>query len=163
MILLGLGANLPSDRGPPAATIAAALDMLERQGVAIIARSHLYRSAPVPPSNQPWYINAVAAVETARLPRDLLALLHKIETAFGRERRRPNDPRTLDLDLLAYNNVVSRGGDGDPALPHPRLQDRAFVLLPLAEIAPGWRHPVLNRTVEELIADLSPDQIAEPV
>jgi 2-amino-4-hydroxy-6-hydroxymethyldihydropteridine diphosphokinase len=163
MILIGLGANLPSPRGSPATTLEAALDALQGVGVAVVARSRLYRSAPVPVSDQPWYINAVAAVKSGRSPRDLLAQLHQVEATFGRERRRLNDPRTLDLDLLAYDDLVSPGGDGEPTLPHPRMHVRAFVLLPLSEIVPGWRHPVLHRTVEDLIAALPPDQVAEPV
>jgi 2-amino-4-hydroxy-6-hydroxymethyldihydropteridine diphosphokinase len=163
MILIGLGANLPSRAGSPADTIDAALRALERDGVEVMVRSRLYLSAPVPASDQPWYTNAVAVVRTDRAPRDLLRLLHKIEAAFGRERRRRNDARTLDLDLLAYDDLISRGGGDEPTLPHPRIDGRAFVLLPLAEIAAGWRHPVLGRTVEELIADLPPDQAADPV
>lgn len=126
-------------------------------------RSRLYRSAPVPPSDQPWYVNAVARIETDRSPRDLLALLHRIEAAYGRERREVNGARTLDLDLLAYGDVVLRGGDGAPVLPHPRMHQRAFVLLPLREVAPDWHHPVLGQTVDDLIAALPPDQTAEPI
>jgi 2-amino-4-hydroxy-6-hydroxymethyldihydropteridine diphosphokinase len=163
MILIGLGANLPSRAGPPAATIEAALRTLEDSGVAIVARSRLYRSAPVPASDQPWYVNAVAAIETELSPRDLLAALHRIENSFGRERREKNGARTLDLDLLAYHDLASPGGDGAPILPHPRMHRRAFVLRPLAEIAPRWRHPTVGGSVAELIAALPPDQIAEPI
>jgi 2-amino-4-hydroxy-6-hydroxymethyldihydropteridine diphosphokinase len=163
MILIALGANLPSRVGPPAATIVAALGALQKEGVAIVARSRLYRSPPVPVSDQPWYVNAVAAVKTDRAPRDLLLLLHRIEAAFGRERRLRNGARTLDLDLLAYDDVISSGDDGTPALPHPRLQERAFVLLPLAEVAPHWRHPALGTIVEEMIAALPSDQTAEAI
>jgi 2-amino-4-hydroxy-6-hydroxymethyldihydropteridine diphosphokinase len=161
MILIGLGANLPSRIGPPEETIAAALRALAAANVAIVARSRRYRSAPVPISDQPWYVNAVAAVGTTLSPPDLLAVLHRVEVSFGRERREANGARTLDLDLLAYDDLISR--DGAPILPHPRLHQRAFVLLPLAEIAPGWRHPVLGKSVTELIAALPADQVAEPI
>jgi 2-amino-4-hydroxy-6-hydroxymethyldihydropteridine diphosphokinase len=163
MILIGLGANLPSEVGAPDATISAAIEVLDRRGVTIVRRSRLYRTAPMPPSDQPWFANEVIAVRTKLAPRDLLAVLHEVEAQFGRERREVNGARTLDLDLLAYDQLVQPGDDGEPALPHPRLSQRAFVLKPLAEVAPGWRHPITGETVEHLIAALPPDQIAEPI
>jgi 2-amino-4-hydroxy-6-hydroxymethyldihydropteridine diphosphokinase len=163
MILLGLGGNLPSKSGLPEATISAAIGVLAKAGVAATARSRLYRSAPVPASDQPWFVNAVIAVTTRTEPRELLDLLHRIEAQFGRQRREINGARTLDLDLLAYDERVQPGGEAEPALPHPRLSQRAFVLLPLAEVAPGWRHPVTGDTVEHLIAALPPGQVANPI
>ena len=163
MILIGLGGNLASAVGAPQATLAAALAALEREGVRVTARSRWYRSAPVPRSDQPDFVNAAVAVETALDPRALLALLHGIEARFGRIRGAANAARTLDLDLLAYRGGVSAGDDGGPILPHPRLHERAFVLLPLAEIAPDWRHPLLNRSVRELVAVLTPGQDAAPL
>ena len=164
MILIGLGGNLPSAVGAPDATVAAAIDALIGAGLRVEARSRNYRSAPVPISDQPWYTNAVVAVATELPPRELLALLHRVEARFGRERRQVNGARPLDLDLLAYGERVQAGGGvGEPDLPHPRLHQRAFVLLPLAEVAPGWRHPITGDTVEHLIAALPPDQTAEPI
>lgn len=163
MILIGLGANLPSEFGGPAATIAAAIEELAKAGAVTTARSRLYRSAPVPASDQPWFLNEVIAVKTQLTPRNLLAVMHRIEVQFGRERGERDAPRTLDLDLLAYDGCVQSGGEGEPTLPHPRLSHRAFVLRPLAEIAPGWRHPITGDTVEHLIAVLPPGQIAEPI
>jgi 2-amino-4-hydroxy-6-hydroxymethyldihydropteridine diphosphokinase len=96
----------------------------------------------------------VAAVETALAPIALLALLHSVEAEFGRQRVLPNAPRTLDLDLLDYDGLVMEGGI---TLPHPRMSVRGFVLAPLAEIAPGWRHPVTGLGAAELLAGL-PDQ-----
>jgi 2-amino-4-hydroxy-6-hydroxymethyldihydropteridine diphosphokinase len=162
MILIGLGANLPSWAGAPQETLAAALEALAREGIGILRRSRWYRTAPVPASDQPHYVNGVVTVATARAPGDLLALLHEIEARFGRVRGAPNAARTLDLDLLAYDERVLTDPAG-PILPHPRLHERAFVLLPLAEIAPGWRHPTLGRTIEELIAALPPGQAATPL
>ena len=163
MILIGLGANLPSPRhGEPRATCEAALEALEAAGVRVLRRSRWHRSAPVPASDQPWFVNGVAEVETRLSPAHLLALLHRIEADFGRARRRPNEARILDLDLLAYGERVSAPGEA-PVLPHPRLAGRAFVVLPLAEIAPGWRHPVSGLTAAELAQDLPADQVAEPL
>lgn len=162
MILLGLGANEPSDIGPPQATLEAALALLPAEGVIVTARSRWYRTAPVPASAQPWFVNGVAALATDRDPADLLALLHRIEARFGRKRRERNEARPLDLDLLAYDDLVRREGE-PPILPHPRLHQRAFVLLPLSDVAPGWRHPVLGRSVEALVLALPPDQAALPL
>jgi 2-amino-4-hydroxy-6-hydroxymethyldihydropteridine diphosphokinase len=161
MILVGLGANLPSEQyGAPRATLEAALAAFDAEGVTVLKRSRWYRTAPVPLSDQPWFLNGVAAVATDRGPAELLALLHRIEARFGRRRERRNEARPIDLDLLAYDDVVL--DEGGLVLPHPRLHERAFVLLPLAEVAPGWRHPRLERTVEALIVELPADQRAEP-
>jgi len=164
MILLGLGANLASPEfGVPPESLEAALAALERQQIHIPRRSRWYRSAPVPISDQPWYVNGVAVIETALMPRDLLTCLQSIEMRFGRVRGERNAARVLDLDILAYDEQVTAPGDPAPELPHPRLHQRAFVLRPLAEVAPGWRHPRLHRTVESLLAALPPDQNAEPI
>jgi 2-amino-4-hydroxy-6-hydroxymethyldihydropteridine diphosphokinase len=161
MILLGLGANLPSTtHGQPEATLAAALAALAAEGVAVDRLSPWYRSAPVPAGDQPWYVNGVAAVTTRLAPAALLELLHRVERRFGRVRRDRNEPRVLDLDLLDYHGMVQQEGV-QPVLPHPRLHERAFVLLPLRDVAPHWRHPTLSRTVEELAAALPPGQQAE--
>lgn len=162
MILIGLGANLPSRFGPPEATLAAALERIGREDAAVVARSRFWRTRPVPDDGAPWYVNAVAALATALGPETLLAALLGIEAEFGRVRTYRNAPRLLDLDLLAYRDL-RRDGPEPPLLPHPRLQERAFVLLPLAEIAPAWRHPRSGRSIAELIAALPPDQTAEPV
>ena len=154
MILIGLGANLPSpDHGPPQATLAAALEALEACGAKTVRRSPWYESAPVPPSGQPWYVNAVAEVESALSPPALLNALLDVEAGFGRVRGVRNASRTVDLDLLDYRGLVS-GPAQQPELPHPRLHERAFVLLPLRDLAPGWRHPGSGRRVESLIEAL---------
>jgi 2-amino-4-hydroxy-6-hydroxymethyldihydropteridine diphosphokinase len=159
-ILIGLGANLDSPRwGTPRETLAAALAVLEGNGVAVRARSGWYRSAPVPASDQPWFVNAVAALATTLAPPDLLALMQAIETCFGRARGVPNAARVLDLDLLDYRG--ERVQSPDLILPHPRLHQRRFVLAPLAETAPGWRHPVLGLTAAQLLARLDANQPVE--
>jgi 2-amino-4-hydroxy-6-hydroxymethyldihydropteridine diphosphokinase len=160
MIFIGLGSNQPSKLGPPQATLEVALGRIAQEGGRIVARSRFYKSAPVPASTQPWYVNAVAALETRLPPEDLLILLHRIETELGRVRREKNEPRGIDLDLLAYDGFIRQSA---PILPHPRMHERAFVLLPLAEIAPGWIHPGLGVPLEKLIAKLPPGQIAEPI
>ncbi|MGB8273771.1 MAG: 2-amino-4-hydroxy-6-hydroxymethyldihydropteridine diphosphokinase [Alphaproteobacteria bacterium] len=163
MILIALGSNLESDTlGKPRQICEAALHELAKSGVAVVRVSRWYTSAPVPPSGQPWFVNGVAAVETSLSPRALLEVLHRIEDGMGRVRRVRNEARVIDLDLLAYDERVSAPGEW-PELPHPRLATRAFVLLPLADVAPGWRHPVTGKSVRDLIAALPGDQVARPL
>ena len=151
MILIALGANLPSTAGPPAATLNDALARLADRGVKVRALSSFYESPAWPDPADPVFVNAVALVETALQPVELLALLHGIETAHGRLRSTVNAPRSLDLDLLDYDGRLISDG---VTLPHPRLAQRAFVLVPLAEIAPAWRHPVTGQSVGELLDGL---------
>jgi 2-amino-4-hydroxy-6-hydroxymethyldihydropteridine diphosphokinase len=119
-----------------------------------------YRTAPVPASDQPWYVNAVAEVASDLSADALLAELHAVEAAFGRARTVPNAARPIDLDLLDFHGQIAAGGPGRATLPHPRMTDRAFVLLPLADLAPEWRHPVSGLTVRALIEALPADQVA---
>lgn len=160
LILVAIGANLPSRFGPPEAACDAALAALEEHGVRVLRRSRWWESAPVPVSDQPWYVNGVAAVETALPPEGLLAVLHAVEEAMGRVRTVRNAPRVIDLDLLAHGDVVLAG---TVEVPHPRLAERAFVVLPLAEVAPRWRHPVSGLTVPEMVAALPPGQEIRPL
>jgi 2-amino-4-hydroxy-6-hydroxymethyldihydropteridine diphosphokinase len=157
-IYLGLGANLPSpEHGTPRRTLEAAIRALAEAGLAIIARSPFYESEPVPVSDQPWYMNAVVEVASDLPATDVLAVLHSVENAFGRVRAVRNEARVLDLDLLDCRGEV-RMGQEPPILPHPRLADRAFVLWPLADLAPQWRHPITRLTVGQLIAALPAGQ-----
>ncbi len=160
-IYIGLGANLSHPRyGTPRQTLEAALADLGRRGLQIQRVSPWYRSAPVPASDQPWYLNAVAEVETDWPPDRLLAELHAVEEAFGRVRTVPNAARFIDLDLLDYKGEIAVGGTGRATLPHPRMAERAFVLRPLADLVPGWCHPVSGQAIRDLIAALPADQVA---
>ena len=163
MIVIGLGANLSSPRyGGPQDACEAALGALRAAGVAVLRRSRWYRSAPVPASDQPWFVNAVAEVSTELSAADLLGLLHGIEQEMGRERRARDEARVIDLDLLIFGETVSRPGE-TPVLPHPRLAERAFVVLPLAELAPDWRHPRTGQSLDRMVQALPADQRAEPI
>ena len=161
-IFIALGANLEHPTyGPPRRVLEAALEELGRRGVAIRRVSPWYRTAPVPASDQPSYVNAVAEVATD-LPADaVLARLHEVEDAFGRVRTVPNAARLIDLDLLDFNGEIAEGGPGRAILPHPRMESRAFVLRPLADLAPDWRHPRTEVTISALLAALPADQVIE--
>lgn len=157
-VYIGLGANLPSpEHGTLRETLEAAMRVLETHGLVLVARSPFYESEPIPVSDQPWYLNAVLEVATDLAPPEVLAVLHSVENAFGRVRGLRNEARVLDLDLLDHRGTV-RDGPEPPLLPHPRLVDRAFVLLPLRDIAPDWRHPVIGRTVAQLLESLPEGQ-----
>ena len=158
MILVALGSNLESpDFGGPQQTLEAALDVMPSFGVTVLAKSSWYRSAPVPISDQPWFVNGVASVATKAHSSDLLTLLHEIEARFGRTRTIRNESRILDLDLLAYGGEC-RSVPGGLILPHPKIAERAFVLEPLAELAAGWRHPRTGLTPREMLERLPDGQ-----
>nr|WP_240046776.1 2-amino-4-hydroxy-6-hydroxymethyldihydropteridine diphosphokinase [Paracraurococcus ruber] len=165
MILIALGANLPAAAGgSPLETCraaAAALDALP--GLRLRALSRWYRTVPVPPlPGAPLFVNGVARLEGEGAdPARLLAALHGIEDRAGRQRPYPDAPRTLDLDLIDLHGQTR--DRPDPVLPHPRAHLRRFVLDPLRDVAPAWRHPVTGATVDDLIARLSGDPPPEPI
>ena len=156
------GANMPGPHGPPEMAVSLGLRAMEGPDLRLVAQSGSYASKAWPDPTDTDFINAVACIETDLGPEALLARLHDIEGRFGRERRVPNAPRTLDLDIIDFGGRISRPGE-NPILPHPRMSARAFVLLPLAEIAPDWRHPVSGRAIGDLIADLDDAAAAWPI
>ena len=161
-IFIGLGGNLDHPTyGAPRHVLEAALAELSRRGVAVRQVSPWYRTAPVPASDQPWYVNAVAEVATDLTADRLLALMHEVEDIYGRVRTVPNAARLIDLDLLDFQGEMAPGGPGRAILPHPRLEGRAFVLRPLADLAPDWRHPRSGTPIQALLADLPADQVIE--
>jgi 2-amino-4-hydroxy-6-hydroxymethyldihydropteridine diphosphokinase len=153
---IGVGSNLDSPAGAPGETLAAAAEALASVG-AVVASSSLYRTAPVGYEEQPRFANAVIALRTDQDPEKLLDSLMAIEQSLGRNRAAgiAKGPRTLDLDLLMLDDLIYES----PRLvvPHPELAQRRFVLAPLEEIAPEAVHPVLKRTVRELLDEL-PDE-----
>jgi 2-amino-4-hydroxy-6-hydroxymethyldihydropteridine diphosphokinase len=160
MILIGLGANLPSRFGGPPETLAAAILALEEHGLTVSQKSRIWLTAPVPVSDQPWYHNAVVEISTPLSANEILKVLQSIENDFGRIREVRNEPRVIDLDLLAYNDQSFE--TADLVLPHPRLHQRAFVLLPIQDIAPKWSHPVSGLPLADMIATIPAEQMAKP-
>ena len=154
MILIALGANLPSSYGSPVQTLAAAKVELEARGVKILQSSRTWLTEPVPfDEGQDWFHNEVIEVETELSPRDLLSLMHNIEKDFGRTRHKKNEARLLDLDLIAYRDEVIEA-DETIMVPHPRMHKRLFVLKPLEDIAKNWNHPIKQQTVAEMLQGL---------
>jgi 2-amino-4-hydroxy-6-hydroxymethyldihydropteridine diphosphokinase len=159
-VLVALGANCPGPWGTPAQTIAHALGKIERANVAVRAVSPLYETRAVGNARQPVYVNAVALLDTTLSSETLLRVLKQIEREAGRRGGRPWGPRTLDIDIVDYKGLVrhwhdgrgdfARAGTRPLVLPHPLAHGRPFVLRPLMDIAPGWRHPVLKRSAREL-------------
>lgn len=178
---VALGSNLGSDGRDRAQTVAAAIGAMRSAGLTVSRVSRFFATPCFPAGSGPDYVNACIALRAAPAPADLLPMLHAIEADFGRARLQRWGSRSLDLDLLAQGDTVLpdraefRRWSDLPAeqqvqttpdrliLPHPRLADRAFVLVPLADIAPDWTHPVLQRSVRAMLADLPEAQRAEPV
>jgi 2-amino-4-hydroxy-6-hydroxymethyldihydropteridine diphosphokinase len=150
---IGMGANLPSPAGPPSTTLAAALEQIRSLG-RITGQSSLYSTAPIGMADQPRFVNAVISLETGLSPRTLLARLLSIEREYGRDRtiEVANGPRSLDLDILLMGDLCL--GASDLEIPHPRLAQRAFVLVPLHEIAPHAIEPRRHSTIAELLEQL---------
>jgi 2-amino-4-hydroxy-6-hydroxymethyldihydropteridine diphosphokinase len=159
MILIAIGANLPGPQGlSPMETCLAAVGHLRAiAGLRFVALSPWYRTTAIPRAAQPDYCNAVIRLDGVIEPAALLAQLHTIEALYGRERGERNAPRTLDLDLIDLNGTIR--ATPAPILPHPRAHLRAFVLRPILDVAPGWRHPVLRQNVATLLAELPPQNI----
>ena len=177
VFLIALGGNLPSKAGKPEKTLRLALKHLQNAGATNSTVSRFYSTPCFPAGAGPDYVNAAAMLSFAGDAHEFLAVLHRIEDEFGRERRQRWGRRTLDLDLIAAGDQVlpDRAGfqrwqalppDAQTEItpdqlivPHPRLQDRGFVLVPLAEVAPDWQHPVLNKTVSQMLAALPKTQL----
>lgn len=149
MIIIAYGANLNSSIGAPEKTYAKLPEILLQHGIEVLKASPLYKTAPVPVSDQPDYYNGVLTVQAALQPVDLLKALHVIEKALGRNRTVQNAARGIDLDVIAYDDVVTAAGA--VIIPHPRMHDRDFVLRPLCDIAPDWQHPARMRTAKQLL------------
>ena len=165
-LFIGLGTNLPrttenldQESGPQLLT--SALQELQARGMRIDGVSDFYRSEPVPVSDQDWFVNAVAQASTSLDPVRVLEIFHEVEAVFGRVRTVRNAARTLDLDLLDYGGVNRPSFGPSPHLPHPRLDQRAFVLLPLRDLTADWCHPVTGASLSDLIKNLPPGQRIE--
>ena len=159
--IVALGSNLPGVYAASTDLLEAALEQFQAEGLVLLRRSRWWRSAAWPDPDLPDYLNGLAIVETALGPRATLAALLAIEARFGRTRGAANAARTLDLDLIAHGRRIIR--EPDLVLPHPRAAERRFVMGPLAEIAPEWRHPETGATAAALARTARIGQDAVPV
>jgi 2-amino-4-hydroxy-6-hydroxymethyldihydropteridine diphosphokinase len=147
-VIIALGSNLKGSYPSLQALLEAAVKALPAEGLRVVARSSWWTSAAWPDPAQPAYLNGVVIVETRLDPAETIAALQRVERAFGRTRDARNAARTLDLDLIAHGRTLL--DEGGLTVPHPRAAERRFVMGPLAEIAPGWRHPVSGEAAQDL-------------
>jgi len=159
-VVVAFGSNLAGEYGSSCAVLDRALQAFVQIGLIVKAKSSIWRSRAWPDPTKPEYFNAVAIVETASSPRELLQALHDLEARFGRERKTANESRVLDLDLIAVGRMVC--DEAALVLPHPRAADRRFVMGPLAEIAPDWRHPANGYPADMLAVSATVGCDAEP-
>lgn len=152
-VYLSLGSNI----GERDANIGRAVEELGNRGLRITRKSSLYETEPVEFADQPWFINSAIEGETDLQPAELLNAVLAVEQVMGRERRVPKGPRLIDIDILLFDDAVIHTSDLD--VPHPRMTERLFVLAPMAEIAPDAVHPVLKKTMAQLLAG-TPDSSA---
>jgi|SRR5580700_1385656 2-amino-4-hydroxy-6-hydroxymethyldihydropteridine diphosphokinase len=151
IVYIALGSNL----GDRAGMLERAIAAMNSAGISVVRQSSLYVTEPVGAPGQGWFLNAVVEAETLLLPLQLLHALLKIERELGRRRLTPHGPRAIDLDILFYGSSVIRSRELE--VPHPRLTERRFVLIPLAQLAPDFRHPVLHKSINQLLAE-TPDR-----
>jgi 2-amino-4-hydroxy-6-hydroxymethyldihydropteridine diphosphokinase len=155
MILIGVGSNMPGPWGAPGETVIRVPLELDRGSVRVTRVSSPLRTTPFGMTDQPAFTNAALAIETDLPPAALLSHLQALERRAGRHREIRWGPRTLDLDLLDYRGLVREEPSG-LVLPHPGIAERPFVLIPLIQIAPEWRHPVTGLTAAEMLAKVAP-------
>ena len=179
--IIGLGANLRSALGSPTKSLSAALNMIQKKDTVIQTVSRFYSTPCFPAGTGPDYVNATMILDTTLSAPDLLSRLHEVEDLIGRKRIYRWGERVIDLDLLSYEDEISpnlavfkhwqslpldqqkKEAPQQLILPHPRIQDRAFVLVPLAEIAPDWIHPVFKRSTNELLAELDLEDVNQVI
>ncbi|WP_299048137.1 2-amino-4-hydroxy-6-hydroxymethyldihydropteridine diphosphokinase [uncultured Tateyamaria sp.] len=177
-MLVALGSNMSSDVGSPSEILQKAISELENAGAVIRARSRFFRTPAVPAGSGPDFVNAAIAIGAPWSAPETISRLHEVEAGLGRRRTARWEQRVIDLDLLAHGDTIrpnvatvrtwmdlpqdqqQEAAPGQLLLPHPRMHERAFVLVPLADVAPDWVHPITRRSVDEMCAALSPEEVA---
>jgi 2-amino-4-hydroxy-6-hydroxymethyldihydropteridine diphosphokinase len=179
--IIALGSNQNRDAETPKMVLGHCLNLLNRESITISSTSRFYSTPAFPVGSGPNFVNAVALLQTRLSPIDLLTYLHEIEQKLGRTRNARWEQRVIDVDLISYDNMVlpnievysnwanlslerqKKEAPNELILPHPRIADRPFVLVPLRDVAPDWVHPVTGRSVDEMLSEFSDDDLAEIV
>tara|TARA_B100001175_G_C19163066_1_gene473789 strand:- start:19 stop:513 length:495 start_codon:yes stop_codon:yes gene_type:complete len=152
-IFISVGSNIPKDKSLSLIdNCKKAINSLKKYNIFLVRVSNWYKTEPIPVSGQPWFVNSVIEIKTMLTSKQTLNSLHEIESSYGRIRAQKNESRTLDLDIIDFNNEIS---NFSPILPHPRMHKRLFVLYPLVELSPNWVHPILNQNINTLINNIS--------
>jgi len=151
MKILAFGSNLPFKNNSPQDNIEKAYEVLSKNGIKILNKSSIYRSEAYPNKNDPEFRNSVVSIDTDLEPDVLLKIILKIEESFDRKRYVKNSPRTLDIDIICFDDIVLN--EKNLIIPHPEIQNRLFVLLPIQEINKNWLHPVLTKSVTNIIKE----------
>ncbi|MEL7131097.1 MAG: 2-amino-4-hydroxy-6-hydroxymethyldihydropteridine diphosphokinase [Pseudomonadota bacterium] len=177
-MLVALGSNMSSDVGSPAQTIEKAISDIENSGAVIRGKSRLFRTPAVPVGSGPDFVNAAIVLDASWSAPEAITRLHEVEAGLGRRRSARWEQRVIDLDLLAHGDAIrpnvatvrtwmelppdkqQESAPGQLLLPHPRMHQRAFVLVPLADVAPDWVHPITRRSVIEMRDALSEEELA---
>lgn len=157
MKILALGSNLKFNNNSPLENIESAYEYLERSNIKILQKSHIYQSEAYPNKSDPIFCNSAVSIETNLNPFDLLNKILEIERLFGRVRKEKNNPRTLDIDIICYDNVILN--QENLKIPHPFLQKRPFVFLPIRDLDENWIHPILLKTIDQIFKEFSMDEL----
>ena len=157
MKILALGSNLSFNNNTPEENINSAYQFIANNDIKILKRSHIYKSEAYPNKSDPLFCNSAISIETDLKPEELLNVILDIEKKFGRERKKKNNPRTLDIDIISYDNLILN--EKNLKIPHPALHLRPFVILPIRDLDTNWKHPAFFKTVAQIIDKFEPKEI----
>ncbi len=157
MKILALGSNLKFNKNSPLENIESAYEYLEKFNIKILKKSHIYQSEAYPNKSDPIFFNSAVSIETNLNPFDLLNKILEVEKLFGRVRKEKNNPRTLDIDIICFDNLILN--QENLKIPHPFLQKRPFVFLPIKDLDEKWKHPVLLKTIDQISKEFSIEEI----
>jgi 2-amino-4-hydroxy-6-hydroxymethyldihydropteridine diphosphokinase len=157
MKILAFGSNLPFENNSTKENIESAYEALSQFNINILKKSFFYQSEAYPNKSDPLFCNSAVSIDTNLSPYDLLLNILKIEKRFGRERKEKNSPRTLDIDIICFDDLIIN--DDDLNIPHPNLHQRPFVFLPLRDLDKSWKHPVFLKTIDEFVKEFDPNEL----
>lgn len=157
MKIISFGSNLSFKNSLPIENIKAAYDILSDYNIKILNKSHIYQSEAYPNKSDPLFYNSALSIDTKLQPNELLKNILKIEKNFGRVRTKKNSPRTLDIDIISFDDLILN--QSNLKIPHPSLHLRPFVILPIRDLDKNWKHPVFFKTITQFIDKFEPDEL----